>query len=93
MLSITGQHNSNSCYIETSPQKGDFYPVTIERGEFISFYGNQCRHYNMKNTTGKTRISFDFRVIPYSLYKESQNEAIHSKRAFKIGDYYTVIEK
>jgi hypothetical protein len=93
MLSITGQEGSNSCYIESSPNKGDFFPVKISKGEFVSFYGNQCRHYNMKNTTGKTRVSFDFRVIPFSKYKESTSSAVHSKRAFKIGDYYTVIEK
>ena len=93
MLSITGQEGSNSCYIETTPNKGNFFPVKISKGEFVSFYGNRCRHYNIKNTTGKTRVSFDFRVIPFSHYKESNSAAVHSKRAFKIGDYYTLIEK
>jgi hypothetical protein len=93
ILSITGQEESNSCYIESSPNMGDFFPVKIQNGEFISFYGNRCRHYNKKNITGKTRVSFDFRVIPFSKYKESDATAIHSKRAFKIGDYYTIIQK
>lgn len=93
MLSITGQEESNSCYIETVPNKGDFFPLNIPKGSFVSFNGNTCRHYNMKNITGKTRVSFDFRVIPFSHYKESEHLAIHSKRSFKIGDYYTIIKK
>jgi hypothetical protein len=74
------------------PKRG-FFPIKISKGGFASFNGNTCRHYNMKNITGKTRVSFDFRVIPFSKYKESEHVAIHSKRSFKIGDYYTVVEK
>jgi hypothetical protein len=88
MISITGQHDTNSCYIESQPNKGDFFPLKIEKGQFISFYGNQCRHYNMLNKENETRISFDFRVIPKRLYKESTETAVHSKRKFTIGDYY-----
>jgi hypothetical protein len=91
MLTITGQEGSNSVFAESEPNKGDFVSVTINRGQFVSFYGNQCRHYNIKNTTGKTRISFDFRVIPKSLYKESNASAVHSNRKFIVGEYYTNI--
>ena len=90
MISITGQQNTNSCYIEKVPGKGDFAPLKIAKGEFMSFNGNKCRHYNKKNVEGKTRISFDFRVIPGSLYKESENVAVHSKKQFAVGSYYTV---
>jgi len=91
MLTITGQGETNSCYIETQPNKGDFFPVKMEKGEFMSFYGNKCRHYNKLNITNKTRISFDFRVIPYSMYKENNSIAVHSKRKFSIGEYFTLI--
>lgn len=93
MLSITGQHGTNSCYVESSPGKGDFTPLTINKGEFVSFYGNKCRHHSKINTTGQTRISFDFRVIPYSEYKESPSSAIRSGRKFCIGEYYTLYKK
>lgn len=92
MLSITGQSDTNSCYIETQPMKGDFQALKIDRGQFISFYGNQCRHYNKKNISENTRISFDFRVIPYSDYKESTISAIHSGRKFIIGDYFMLVK-
>jgi hypothetical protein len=93
MLTITGQEETNSCYIESQPNKGDFFPVKMDRGDFMSFYGNKCRHYNKKNITGKTRISIDFRVIPYSQYKETNSVAVHSNRKFTIGDYFKFLHK
>jgi hypothetical protein len=92
MLTITGQEETNSCYIETEPKKGDFFPVKLAKGDFMSFYGNQCRHYNKVNRTGKTRISIDFRVIPYSQYNETEASAVHSNRKFCIGDYFKLLK-
>lgn len=93
MLTITGQEETNSCYIETAPKKGDFFPVKLAKGDFMSFYGNQCRHYNKVNRTGKTRISIDFRVIPYSQYNESTATAsVHSNRKFCIGEYFKLLK-
>jgi hypothetical protein len=93
MLSITGQEETNSCYIESQPNKGDFFPVKMDKGDFMSFYGNKCRHYNKKNISGKTRISIDFRVIPYSQYKETDSVAVHSNRKFCIGGYFRLLCK
>lgn len=93
MLSITGQSGTNSCYIESAPGMGDFRPLDIKKGELCIFYGNRCRHYNMKNKTNQTRISFDFRVIPGSLYKESSASAVHSKKKFIVGEYYSVFKR
>ena len=93
MLTITGQEETNSCYIETEPKKGDFFPVKLAKGDFMSFYGNQCRHYNKVNRTGKTRISIDFRVIPYSQYNEATDAiAVHSNRKFCIGEYFKLLK-
>jgi len=94
MLTITGQEDTNSCYIETEPKKGDFFPVKMAKGDFMSFYGNQCRHYNKVNRTGKTRISIDFRVIPYSEYKDTSAtaSAVHSNRKFCIGEYFRLLK-
>ena len=93
MLSITGQEGTNSCYIESAPGKADYEPLRIQKGEVCVFYGNQCRHFNKKNSTQNTRISFDFRVIPGSLYKESSATAVHSKKRFVVGEYYSIFRK
>ena len=93
MLTITGQSDTNSCYVESEPGKEDYHPINIQYGEVFRFYGNRCRHYNKKNISKKTRISFDFRVIPASQYKEVDASAVHSGRKFCIGEYYIRMKK
>lgn len=93
MLTITGQSETNSCYTESEPGKGDFHPIVLAYGEVFRFYGNKCRHFNKKNTSQRTRISFDFRIIPASQYQEIQSVAIHSGRKFVIGEYYMRMKK
>ena len=93
MISITGQEGTNSCYVESEPGKGDFHSIDIKYGEVFRFYGNQCRHYNMKNRTQNTRISFDFRVIPVSQYEEENTASVHSGRKFVVGGYYMRMKK
>jgi hypothetical protein len=93
MITVTGQSDTNSCYVETEPGKGDFHPINIIYGEVFRFYGNQCRHFNKKNKSEDTRISLDFRVIPGSKYEAAEQSAVHSGRKFIVGDYYMRLEK
>lgn len=93
MLAITGQSDTNSCYVETEPGKSDFHPITLAYGEVFRFYGNKCRHFNKKNISNQTRISFDFRVIPASQYVENDASAVHSGRKFVVGEYYMRLRK
>jgi hypothetical protein len=89
VLTITGQADTNSFYVESAPGKGNYLPVTLQYGEVFRFYGNQCRHYNRVNQTGATRISLDFRVIPGALTGPVRT-AVHSGRPFTAeeGGYY-----
>jgi hypothetical protein len=93
MLTVTGQSDTNSCYVESEPGKEDFHPITLQYGEVFRFYGNRCRHFNKKNISGQTRISFDFRVIPASKYEEVEASAVHSGRKFVVGGYYIRMRK
>ena len=94
MLTFGPQFGNNSCYVETSPGNAIFVPLEMNYGEFISFYGNQCRHYNKRNDTNISRVSIDFRIIPLSKYDPNCNNiSLHSKRKFLIGDYYTIIHR
>jgi hypothetical protein len=93
MLTITGQSESNSCYVESEPGKADFHSINLQYGEVFRFYGNKCRHYNKRNMTNQSRISFDFRIIPASQYIETESSAIHSGRKFTVGEYYMRLSK
>lgn len=94
MLTFGKQYGNNSCFVETSPGNEEYYPIEINFGEFVSFYGNKCRHFNRINDTNISRISIDFRVIPISKYYcNNKNISLHGKRKFLIGDYYVSMKR
>jgi len=91
---LTDSRETSSIWCESIPGMGDFGPVNIEYGEFMIGYLNQVRHGNKINETGKTRVSFDFRVIPGFAYNEnSQKKTATTNQAFRVGEYYRKIER
>ena len=89
ILAITELWDTNSVYIESEPEKEDFAPLKLARDQYAMFYGNKCRHYNKKNVSGQSRVSIDFRVIPFSKYDASYGKtSVHGQRKFIIGDYF-----
>jgi len=88
-LALTNMYESNAMWIESVPGLRDFKPLEMNLGQFAIFYGNQCAHGNKENTTGNTRISMDFRVIPYEKYDESKaKNSATANTKFVIGEYY-----
>eukprot|EP01130_Rhizamoeba_saxonica_P016583 TRINITY_DN7691_c0_g1_i3.p1 TRINITY_DN7691_c0_g1~~TRINITY_DN7691_c0_g1_i3.p1 ORF type:complete len:230 (+),score=25.03 TRINITY_DN7691_c0_g1_i3:62-751(+) len=91
---LTSAFGTNAFYTESEPNKGDFHSVgPLEPGEIFRFYGNKCFHYNEINDTGQTRVSFDFRVIPLSLFKSSDEVSVKSGLSFSIGSYFDLYEQ
>jgi hypothetical protein len=92
VLAITKMFGTNTIYFEPYPNSNldfDKYSnVELNENQFGNYYFNKCLHYNKINKTGKTRISFDFRIIPLSKYSKSNNL---SKSKLIIGDYFTKI--
>jgi hypothetical protein len=89
---ITKSINTNTIWIESQFDKNDYGPVNTNYGQFIMF-DSGLKHGNKLNTENKTRISFDFRVIPKSLYNKHTNKtSIDTKMKFEIGDYYKSTE-
>ncbi len=43
--------------------KGDFHSLDLQYGNYCRFFGNECRHLTRTNTTPKTMVSLDFRVL------------------------------
>lgn len=87
---VTRVWGNNTLHVESEPGKGDFRAVEMDLGSFLRFNGYHCRHFTNPNDTGRTRISFDFRVVPVSLYKEYKSDVPGRKRdEGKIGDYRT----
>ena len=62
----TRAFNTNTIWIESAPDMGDYAPIEMDIGEFAQFNGANLSHGTKNNSTGQTRVSFDFRVIPVS---------------------------
>jgi len=48
-------------------------------------------HGNVENQTGKTRVSFDFRVHLMSEHQDKRVNSINTNTPFTIGGYYEVM--
>jgi len=88
-LAITDTFNTNALWVESEPAKKDYKPMELKSNEYVQFNGNKCTHGNKINTTGFTRISFDFRILPRKLYdKRNTLTSLTSNSKFVIGSYY-----
>lgn len=90
-LPFTDAFGTNTIWVESEEDKGDFSPINCNYGECIQWDGCNLSHGNKINITGKARVSVDFRVIRYSNYIPSDSESINTKIKFQIGGYYKTI--
>ena len=97
MLALTPVSGSNGLYVESAPGAADYRAVEMGAGGIFSFHGAGNRHHNQRNTTGASRVSMDFRIIPLSRYDHGRDEPAHApadKRElrFVIGQYFERVE-
>ena len=62
---------TNTLWIESEKGKEDYRAMNVSPGEMMRFKGVSLKHGAKKNETHKTRVSFDFRVIPFSKWPEN----------------------
>jgi hypothetical protein len=95
IIPLTDMYDTNSIYYEQSINSNihseNFLNLNITPNNFFMCYFNKLLHYNRINTTGKTRMSLDFRIIPYSKYIEKPMNSISHNRKMTIGEYYKLI--
>ena len=61
---------TNTIWIESEEGKADYVPVELEPGQYVRFKGVDLEHGAQLNVTGRSRVSFDFRVMPASQAQE-----------------------
>lgn len=88
---LTDAYRSATIYCESQEGKQDYKPLECAYGNFVVFDGCNLKHGNIPNVEKYTRVSFDFRVIPFSDYKETPGQSINTGKRFTIGDYYELI--
>ena len=90
-LPFTKAFDTNTIWVESEEDKGDYAPMACNYGETICWNGSNLTHGNKVNTTGKSRVSVDFRVIKFANYKPSEHGSINTNTKFTIGEYYKVV--
>lgn len=90
-LPFTDAFDTNTIWVESEEDKGDYSPMNCSYGELIQWNGSNLTHGNKVNETGKARVSIDFRVMRYSNYKPSEHGSINTKTKFQIGGYYKLV--
>jgi len=85
---FTPAFGTNSVFIESSQGSGEFSPIEANYGDIVTFDAVRWQHGNKLNTTGQTRVSFDFRCVPKSAYKPRGLKTVNTGISLKIGDYF-----
>jgi hypothetical protein len=88
---LTRAQGTATVWTESEPGKGDYAPVDLDPGSYLEFSATRLRHGNKPNTTGRTRVSFDFRVIPLADYADTGSVTVSAGRALRLGDYYMLL--
>lgn len=84
---VTNARRTATIWIESEYEKNDFQPKELNVGEFLVF-DSALKHGNEINREEYTRVSFDFRVIPKSLYSGSERITANRGHKLTIGEYY-----
>ena len=92
-LPVTSAFDTNTVWVESEPDRGDFRPVNLNPGQMFEFDGTRLRHGNQSNRTGRTRVSLDFRVIPLTRYRPTGLATLSSGTPLELGGYYELMTK
>jgi len=87
-MPFTPAFDTNTIWMESEEDKGDYKPYNVSVGEVLIFPGGVLHHGNKVNETGVSRVSMDFRVMPYEAYRATDSQSASFGMTFKIGSYY-----
>ena len=73
IIALTDMYDTNTIWTEKHCRRKDFVPLEQKAGDCICFAGNTYTHFNKLNKTGKTRVSFDLRILPLNYYNPESN--------------------
>jgi len=95
IIPITEMYETNSLYyepyIDSKLPTNEYVNLSLKKNEFFIGKLNKLLHYNKMNETGVTRISLDFRIIPYEKYMKKIDFFKNTK--FELGKYYILSDQ
>ena len=94
IFALTDMFDTNTIWTEKTCRREDYIALEQKAGECMSFGGNTHTHFNKLNTTGVTRVSFDFRILPLNYYDENTElKSVTTKVKYVEGGYYKRISQ
>lgn len=85
---LTSAHDSSALWIEGSRDAQNYRAWDCKPGQALIFDSVNWSHGNMRNSTGESRVSFDFRMIRTSDYRDEDQVSVSAGRKLRLGDYY-----
>jgi ectoine hydroxylase-related dioxygenase (phytanoyl-CoA dioxygenase family) len=90
-LPFVDTNKYNTIWAESKQDKGDYSPFLLKYGEVKRWNGANLMHGNVVNTSGESRVSVDFRVLPISQLDDKKRTTLTQKIPFEIGGYWEKI--
>jgi len=88
---VTEVRGTASMVIESAFGKGDYAPIEMPYGQLVVF-DSGLMHGNVVNDEGYTRMSFDLRIIPQRIYRDSKGAfSATAGKEFTLGNYYATL--
>jgi hypothetical protein len=84
---LTDAFDTTAVWLETRENSLDFRPLELQYGQVAFFDGANLRHMNKPNLTDKTRVSFDLRYVPLSIYRPRSASTFNTKLPMRLPDY------
>ena len=92
IIPLTNMFDTNSIYYEpeinSTISTNNYLNLKLDVNDFFVVKFNQLLHFNKINKTGVTRLSLDFRIIPYDKYINNIDYFKGTK--FELGNYFIV---
>jgi len=94
-LPLTRCFGRNTLWLEPAGG-GEARPLEGEFGTLHRFHGHAQHHFTCPNDTGTTRVSLDFRTVPWPCYDDdwpASRSPATGQQAFFLGGYYAKAER
>jgi ectoine hydroxylase-related dioxygenase (phytanoyl-CoA dioxygenase family) len=81
-------NDTNTIWMESKEDKGDYRPYKVNYGEILVFSGANLHHGNKPNEGTESRVSVDFRLVDPTKFISNEAESINGITKFKVGGYF-----
>lgn len=91
-LPFTDTYGTNTIWLESQEDRGDYRPYDVKYGEVLVFNGASLNHGNKINETTSSRLSIDFRLVDPTKFVPNNDKSVNGITRFTLGGYFEKLE-